>query len=85
MFLLKVHPRHLLRDIGGGVFLSCASFNAQAILGLQTNYFITDIFGICASIDYRIGDEAKFKKYGEKVGELDMDGWYAGMGVIMQF
>ena len=34
VFLLKVHPRHLLRDIGGGVFLSCASFGVGgAVLG----------------------------------------------------
>ena len=62
-----------------------SDFTAQAILGLQTTYFFTDNFGFYASIDYRVGDEAEFKEHGEKVGELDMDGWYAGVGVVVQF
>jgi hypothetical protein len=62
-----------------------SDFNAQAILGLQTTYLFTDNFGFYASLDYRIGDEAEFKENGEKVGKLDMDGWYAGAGVVVQF
>jgi hypothetical protein len=62
-----------------------SDFNVQAILGLQTAYFLTDNFGFYASIDYRVGDEAEFKKNGEKVGGLNMDGWYAGVGVVVQF
>lgn len=33
----------------------------------------------------RSGGEAEFKKSGEKYAELDMDGWYAGVGVVVQF
>jgi hypothetical protein len=62
-----------------------SEFVAQAILGLQTTYLFTDNLGLYASIDYRIGDEAKFKKHGKKAGTLDMDGWYAGIGIIVQF
>ena len=62
-----------------------SDFNAQAILGLQTTYLFTDNFGFYASIDYRIGDEAEFEENGEKAGKLDMDGWYAGVGVVIQF
>lgn len=62
-----------------------SDFNVQAVLGLQTTYLFTDNIGLYASIDYHLGDEAKFKKHGEKVGELDMNGWYAGVGVVVQF
>jgi hypothetical protein len=62
-----------------------SAFVAQAILGLQTTYLVTDNFGIYAAIDYRVGGEAEFKKSGEKYAELDMDGWYAGAGVVVQF
>jgi hypothetical protein len=62
-----------------------SDFTAQAILGLQTTYFFTDNFGVYTSIDYRVGDEVEFKEHGEKVGELNMDGWYAGVGVVVQF
>jgi hypothetical protein len=62
-----------------------SEFVAQAILGLQTTYLFTDNLGLYASIDYRIGGEAKFKKHGKKAGTLDMDGWYAGVGIIVQF
>jgi hypothetical protein len=62
-----------------------SDFNVQAVLGLQTTYLFTDNIGLYASIDYRLGDDAKFKKHGEKVGELDMNGWYAGVGVVLQF
>lgn len=62
-----------------------SDFTIQAILGLQTTYLFTDNIGLYASIDYRLGDEAKFKKHGEKVGELDMNGWYAGVGIVVQF
>lgn len=62
-----------------------SAFVAQAILGLQTTYLVTDNFGIYAAIDYRVGGEAEFKKSGEKYAELDMNGWYAGAGVVVQF
>lgn len=62
-----------------------SDFAVQAILGLQTTYLFTDNIGMYASIDYRIGNEATFKKHGEKVGELDMDGWYASVGIVVQF
>jgi hypothetical protein len=62
-----------------------SDFNVQAILGLQTTYFFTDNLGLYASIDYRIGSEAEFSKGGEKVASLDMDGWYTGVGIAIQF
>ena len=62
-----------------------SDFNVQAILGLQTAYLVTDNFGFYASIDYRVGGEAEFKKSGEKFGAFDLDGWCAGIGVVVQF
>ena len=62
-----------------------SDFTAQAILGLQTTYFFTDNIGLYGAIDYRVGDEAKFKKNGEKYGSLDMDGWYVSAGIAVQF
>ena len=62
-----------------------SDFTAQAILGLQTTYFFTDNVGLYGAIDYRIGDEAEFKKGGEKYGSLDMDGWYVSAGIAVQF
>lgn len=62
-----------------------SDFTAQAILGLQTTYFFSDNFGFYASIDYRVGGDAEFEKHGEKFGSLDMDGWHAVLGVVVQF
>ncbi len=62
-----------------------SAFVAQAILGLQTTYLVTDNLGIYAAIDYRVGGEAEFKKSGEKFGAFDLDGWCAGIGVVVQF
>ena len=62
-----------------------SDFAAQAILGLQTAYFFTDNIGLYGAIDYRVGDDAEFKKGGAKYGSLDMDGWYVSTGVAVQF
>ena len=62
-----------------------SDFTAQAILGLQTTYFFTDNVGLYGAIDYRVGDEAEFKKGGEKYGSLDMDGWCVSAGIAVQF
>ncbi|MBO5648037.1 MAG: hypothetical protein J6S30_04685 [Kiritimatiellae bacterium] len=62
-----------------------SDFVAQGVVGLQTSYMFADNFGIYASIEYRAGSEAEFKKGGEKFGALDMDGWFAGAGIVIQF
>ena len=60
-------------------------FVTQAILGLQTTYMFTDNLGLYANIDYRCGGNVKFESQGQQVGELNMDGWYAGAGVVVAF
>ena len=60
-------------------------FAAQAIMGVQTTYMFCDNLGLYANIDYRCGGNADFEKNGEKYGESDMDGWFAGAGVVVQF
>lgn len=60
-------------------------FVTQAILGLETTYMLTDNLGLYANIDYRCGGNATFKDEGDKVAELNMDGWYAGVGAVVTF
>ncbi len=60
-------------------------FVTQAILGLETTYMLTDNLGLYANFDYRCGGNAKFKDGDEQVAELNMDGWYAGVGAVVTF
>lgn len=60
-------------------------FVAQAILGLETTYMLTDSFGLYANIDYRCGGNATFEADGDRLGELNMDGWCAGVGAVIVF
>lgn len=60
-------------------------FVAQTILGLQTTYLQTDNLGLYANIDYRCGGDATFTKGGEQYANLDLDGWCAGVGVVVAF
>ncbi len=60
-------------------------FVTQAILGLETTYMLTDNLGLYANIDYRCGGNAKFKDEGDTIAELNMDGWYAGVGAVVTF
>ena len=62
-----------------------SDFVAQGVVGLQTTYLFTDNLGFYSAIDYRVGDEAEFKKNGEKYGSLNMNGWYVIAGVVFQF
>ncbi len=62
-----------------------SDFVAQGVVGLQTTYLFTDNLGFYSAIDYRVGDEAEFKKNGEKYGSFDMNGWYASAGLVLQF
>lgn len=60
-------------------------FVAQAIMGVQTTYMFCDNLGLYANFDYRCGGSADFEKNGQKYGELNMNGWFAGAGVVVQF
>lgn len=60
-------------------------FVAQAILGLETTYMLTDGFGLYANVDYRCGGNATFEKGGERYAELNLDGWCVGAGVVLAF
>lgn len=60
-------------------------FVAQAILGLETTYMLTDSFGLYANVDYRCGGNATFEKGGERYAELNLDGWCVGAGVVLAF
>ena len=62
-----------------------SDFVAQGVVGLQTTYLFTDNIGFYSAIDYRAGDEADFKKSGDKYGSLKMNGWYASAGLVLQF
>ena len=62
-----------------------SDFVAQGVVGLQATYLFTDNLGFYSAIDYRVGDEAEFKKNGEKYGSLNMNGWYASAGLVLQF
>lgn len=60
-------------------------FVAQAILGLETTYMLTDGFGLYANIDYRCGGNATFDVDGDRIGELNLDGWCVGVGAVVSF
>lgn len=60
-------------------------FVAQAILGLQTTYMVTDNLGLYATVDYRCGGDATFEKGGDRYASLNLDGWCAGAGVVVRF
>lgn len=62
-----------------------SDFVAQGIMGVQTTYMFCDNLGLYANLDYRCGGSADFKKGGQKYGELNLDGWYAGAGVVVSF
>lgn len=59
-------------------------FAAYGIVGLEATYMFTDNVGIYALCDWRIGDDAEFNCGGETC-RVDMGGWYAGAGVVVQF
>ena len=60
-------------------------FSTQAILGLQATYMFTDWLGIYAACDWRLGGDSTFMTdYGDKFS-IDMSGWYAGTGIVVQF
>lgn len=63
----------------------CSRFAAQGIIGFQTSYMICDNVGLYGAIDYRGGNDVTFKKGGEKLGTVDMSGWYWGAGLVYQF
>ncbi len=62
-----------------------SEFTAQAIMGLQTVYRITDNLGLYAAVDYRLGDDVDLKKYGSKFASIDLSGWYTSVGVAVEF
>ena len=62
-----------------------SEFVAQAIMGLQTTYMFGDNVGLYANFDYRCGGCVDFEKNGQKYGELNMNGWFVGAGVVVQF
>ena len=62
-----------------------SDFVAQGIVGLQTTYLFSDNFGVYASVDYRAGGEAEFRKGGQKFGTFDLNGWCAGAGIVIQY
>ena len=45
----------------------------------------TKNLGLYANIDYRCGGSADFEKHGQKYGELNLNGWYTGAGVVVSF
>lgn len=63
---------------------SKTEFAAYGILGLEATYMFSEHIGIYALCDWRIGDDAEFDCVGEKY-KVDMSGWYAGAGVVVQF
>ena len=65
---------------------SCSKteFAACGILGVETTYMITENIGVYALCDWRIGDDAEFDCSGEKCS-INMDGWYAATGIVVQF
>ena len=68
---------------GGGD--SITEFAAQGIFGIQATYMFTEWIGLYANCDWRIGDDTIFKTdYGDRYS-IDMTGWYAGAGVVVQF
>ena len=73
-------------DRGGGSHSdSSTEFAAQAIVGVQATYMFLDWMGIYANCDWRIGGDTTFKtSYGDQFA-VDMSGWYAGAGMVVQF
>lgn len=73
-------------DIGeDGGSDSVTEFAVQAIVGLQATYMFTDWIGLYANCDWRMGGDMTFKTdYGDRFA-VDMSGWYAGAGVVVQF
>ena len=70
---------------GSGYSEEKTKFAAQAILGLQATYLLTDYLGIYAACDWRLGGDTTFNTgYGD-VFAVDMSGWYASAGLVVQF
>lgn len=59
-------------------------FAAQAILGVQATYMLTDRFGFYGNVDWRLGDETEFRT---RAGEcsVDISGWLWGVGAVLTF
>ena len=75
-------------DSDGGVDRdsdSVTEFAAQAILGLQATYLFTDNIGLYAACDWRLGDKTTFKTDYDDKFDVDLSGWYASAGVVVQF
>lgn len=67
-----------------GLSSSDTQFAAQAILGVQATYMLTDRFGLYGNFDWRLGDETEFRT---KAGEssVDMSGCLWGVGAVLTF
>lgn len=67
-----------------GLSNSDTQFAAQAILGVQATYMLTDRFGLYGNVDWRLGDETEFRT---RAGEssVDMSGWLWGVGAVLTF
>ena len=63
---------------------SKTEFAAYGILGLEATYMLTEYVGLYALCDWRIGNDAEFD-CGSGTCKVDMDGWYAAAGVVVQF
>lgn len=64
---------------------TCTRFVAQGLVGAHTTYMLTENLGLTAAVDYRAGNDATFKKSGEKFGKLSLDGIYWGVGAVYNF
>ena len=62
-----------------------SDFLAQGIVGLQGMYMFSDNLGLYAAIDWRGGSDPTLKNNGLTYGKLSMDGWYSGVGLVVQF
>ena len=73
-------------DTGGSRWSeSETKFAAQAILGLQATYLFTDNLGLYGCFDWRLGGDTEFGVGNGGKLSVDMDGWYWGAGVVVQF
>lgn len=61
-----------------------SEFAAYGIIGLEATYMFNDMVGLYAFCDWRIGDDVKFRT-SDGSYKVDMNGWYAGAGVVVQF
>lgn len=60
------------------------AFTAQGILGLKTTYMFTDSFGVYALCDWRLGEKLDVGS-GASRATVDLSGWYAAAGVVVEF